>query len=57
MRRLQQETFLINMKKSTFMRIELIYLGFVISTDELKMDLDKVEAIKNWPSPKSVFEV
>jgi hypothetical protein len=32
-------------------------LGFVISIDELKMDLDKVEAIKNWPSPKTIFEV
>jgi hypothetical protein len=32
-------------------------LGFVISTDEMKMDPDKVEAIKNWPSPKSIFEV
>jgi hypothetical protein len=32
-------------------------LGFVISIDELKMDLDKVEAIKNWPSSKSIFEV
>jgi hypothetical protein len=32
-------------------------LGFVISVDELKMDPDKVEAIKNWPSSKSIFEV
>jgi hypothetical protein len=45
------------MKKSSFMRTELIYLGFVISANELKMDPDKVEVIKNWPSPKSVFEV
>jgi hypothetical protein len=39
------------------MRTKLIYLGFVISANELKMDLEKVNAIKNWPSPKSVFEV
>jgi hypothetical protein len=57
MRRLQQEKLLINIKKSSFMRIELIYLGFVISANELKMDPEKVNAIKNWPSPKSVFEV
>jgi hypothetical protein len=57
MRRLQQEKLLINMKKSTFMRTKLIYLGFVISANELRMDPDKVEAIKNWPSSKSVFEV
>ena len=57
MKRLQQEKLLINMKKSSFMRKKLIYLGFVISANELKMDLEKVNAIKNWPSPKNVFEV
>jgi hypothetical protein len=31
MKRLQQEKLLINMKKSSFMKTELIYLGFVIS--------------------------
>jgi hypothetical protein len=33
MRRLQQEKLLINLKKSSFMKIELIYLGFVISSN------------------------
>jgi hypothetical protein len=47
MKGLQQEKLLINMKKSSFMKIELIYLGFVISTYKLKMDPDKVEVIKN----------
>jgi hypothetical protein len=57
MQRLQQEKLLINMKKSSFMKTKLIYLGFVISTNDLRMDPDKVEVIKNWPSPKNIFEV
>jgi hypothetical protein len=57
MKILQQEKLLINMKKSSFMKTELIYLGFVISENELRMDPDKVELIKNWPSPKNIFEV
>jgi hypothetical protein len=32
-------------------------LGFAVSSNELKMDLEKVKAIKEWPSPKSMFEV
>ena len=36
--RLQQEKLLINVKKCTFMKTELVYLGFVISRDGLKMD-------------------
>jgi hypothetical protein len=57
MRRLQQEKLLINLKKSSFMKTELIYLGFVISSNELKMDPEKVKTIRDWPSPKSIFEV
>jgi hypothetical protein len=57
MKRLQQEELLINMKKSSFMKIEIIYLVFVISVNELRMDPDKVEVIKNWPSLRNVFEV
>jgi hypothetical protein len=57
MRRLQQEKLLINLKKCSFMQTELIYLGFVISANELKMDPEKVEVIRNWPSPRNVFEV
>jgi hypothetical protein len=57
MKKLQQEKLLINLKKCSFMQTELIYLGFVISVNELKMDPEKVEVIRNWPSPRNVFEV
>jgi hypothetical protein len=57
MKKLQQEKLLIKMKTSLFMKTKLIYLGFVISADELRMDPDKVEVIKNWPSPRNIFEV
>jgi hypothetical protein len=57
MRRLQKEKLLINLKKSSFMKIELIYLGFVISSNELKMDPEKVKSIKEWSLSRSMFEV
>jgi hypothetical protein len=57
MQRLKQEKLLINMKKSSFIKTDLIYLGFLIFVDELRMDPDKVEVIKNWPSLKNIFEV
>jgi hypothetical protein len=56
-RKLQREKLLINMKKSSFMKKEIIYLGFLISSNELKMDLEKVKVIKEWPSPRNIFEV
>lgn len=39
------------------MKSELVYLGFVICKDCLKMDPEKIEVIVNWRSPKNTFEV
>ena len=36
--RLQQEKLLINVKKCTFMKTKLVYLGLVISREGLKTD-------------------
>jgi hypothetical protein len=57
LRILQQEKLLVNMGKCYFMKTELVYLGFVISSNELRIDLEKVREIKYWPSPRCVFEV
>jgi hypothetical protein len=57
MRRLEHEKLLINLYKSSFTKTKLIYLGFVISSNELKTDPENVRAIKEWPSPRSIFEV
>jgi hypothetical protein len=46
MRRLQSKKLLVNLKKSSFMKTKLIYLGFMISLNELNMDLEKVKAIR-----------
>ena len=39
------------------MKEEIVYLGFVISADGLKMDLEKIKVILEWPTPKNVGEV
>ena len=57
LQKLQQEKLLLNLKKCLFMKEELVYLGFVISAEGLKMDSEKIKAIVEWPSPKSIFEV
>ena len=45
------------MKKCSFMKKELVYLGFVVSNEGLKMDPEKVKAITEWSTPRNVFEV
>jgi hypothetical protein len=33
------------------------YLGHIISTDGIAVDLEKIEAIRGWPTPRNVTEV
>ena len=52
-KKLQEEKLMINLEKYEFIKTELVYLGFVLSHGNLKMDSSKVEAILNWPTPKT----
>jgi hypothetical protein len=40
-----------------FLQKELVYLGFVVSKEGLKMDSEKVKVILDWPTPKCTFDV
>ena len=48
---------LVNVKNCTFMNPELVYLGNFISRYGLKMDLENVQEIIDWPSPWNISEV
>jgi hypothetical protein len=39
------------------MTSSLLFLGFVVSTDGIKVDEEKIRAIRDWPTPKNVSEV
>ena len=55
--RLREEKLLINLKKCSFVKKELVYLGFVVSSEGLKMDPKKVKSILEWPTPRFSTEV
>ncbi|KAG7529394.1 Zinc finger CCHC-type [Arabidopsis suecica] len=54
---LRKEELYANLKKCTFCTDNLVFLGFVVSADGVKVDEEKVKAIRDWPSPKTVGEV
>ncbi|KAG7548172.1 Zinc finger CCHC-type [Arabidopsis suecica] len=54
---LRKEKLFANLKKCTFGTDNLVFLGFVVSTDGVKVDEEKVKAIREWPSPTFVGEV
>jgi len=43
--------------KCHFFKEELKFLGHIISKDGIKVDPEKVEAVKNWPRPKTQTDV
>ena len=47
LKKLREKELKINLDKCFFMKEELVFLGFFISKGNLKMDLEKVEAILN----------
>jgi hypothetical protein len=47
----------INFEKCSFMMNQLFFLRFVVSVDGIQVDEEKVRAIREWPTPKSVGEV
>ena len=36
---------------------KVVILGFVVSAEVIEVDEENVKAIKEWPTPKSVYEV
>ena len=43
--------------KCKFLLTEVGFLGHVVSTSGVSVDLEKVEAVMSWERPKSVFEI
>ncbi|XP_019059089.1 PREDICTED: uncharacterized protein LOC104822532 [Tarenaya hassleriana] len=54
---LRQEKLFANPEKCTFCKDKLVFLGFVVSAQGIQVDKEKVQAIRDWPSPKGVGEV
>ena len=54
---LRNEKLYANFQKCTFCMEKVVFLGFVISGKGIEVDEEKVKAIKEWPTPKSITEV
>jgi len=56
MKVLEKERLFGNLK-STFFSNEVTFLGYVITSNGIRVDESKVEAIRSWLSPKSIHDV
>ena len=53
---LQANELYINLKKCSFLTDKL-FLGYAVNVDGIHVDEDKVCAVREWPTPKTVSNV
>ena len=46
-----------NLKKCCFHQDEVRFLRYVVSTQRIQMEDEKIKAVKNWLEPKSVRDI
>lgn len=54
---LRKEKLYANLKKYSFCIDKVVFLGYIVSAKGIEVDAEKVKAIKEWPTPKSITEV
>lgn len=55
--RLRQSNFKVQLDKFEFLHKEVAYLGHKITNDGVKPNSDKVDAVRNFPIPKTQKEI
>ena len=56
-RRLQECGLKLAPKKCKFFKRKVRYVGYIVSADGIEADPDKIDKIKQWPTPKTPEEV
>jgi hypothetical protein len=54
---LRSEKLYANLKKYTFCIEKIVFFGYVVTAQDIKMDEEKIKVIRDWPTLKSVNEV
>ncbi|KAL4279036.1 hypothetical protein GQ457_03G017300 [Hibiscus cannabinus] len=53
---LRKEKLYANLKKCVFCTNKLVFLGFVVNSDGLEVDHEKVKAFEEWPTPTNISQ-
>ena len=46
-----------NLKKCRFYKDEVRFLGYIVSSQGIRMEDERIEVVKNWPELKSVRNI
>uniref|UniRef100_A0A6N2KHU6 RNA-directed DNA polymerase n=1 Tax=Salix viminalis TaxID=40686 RepID=A0A6N2KHU6_SALVM len=54
---LSENKLFINFNKCSWLTERLLFLGYVVNSEGILVDTEKVKAIREWPTPKTVGDV
>jgi hypothetical protein len=54
---LREQKLYVNLEKCSFMTNEVVFLGYIVTSESIQVDPNKIDAINNWPIPQSVHDV
>ena len=54
---LRKNDLVANLKKCRFHQDEIRFLEYVMSAQGVRIEDKRIEAVKNWPEPKSVRDI
>nr|GEZ63274.1 hypothetical protein [Tanacetum cinerariifolium] len=54
---LRKNSFYAATKKCVFMTLKVLFLGYVVSGDDIRVDESKVAVVQEWPTPTTIMEV
>lgn len=57
LKKFREHGLTLNLKKCHFLKTEIEFLGYKISKDSIKPSDNKIEAVKKFPTPKTVHQV
>ena len=57
LQRLQQHELYVGPSKCEFLKQDIEFLGLRVGTQGIKVGEDRIQEVKNWPTPKSLTEV
>lgn len=57
LQRLREANLFVNLQKCKFDTSEVRFLGYIVSANGVRMEEDRVEAIRSWPEPRNVRDI
>ena len=57
LKKLRKNGLFANLKKCQFYKTKIYFVRYVVLAQRVQMEDKKIEEVKNWPKPKSMYNI